>query len=216
MVQEPIFKKYKLGDNLSMFGLQLISRIELQKVAKPYLYELTQQTGENSALSIRFGLERVFVQEIPGRHEARLTVPVGEHIPLWFGAAGKSILASMSENDIEKVIKQLDDPQPAMTFLGHEVDVRKLRRELIIIKRQGFAISVGERHPDVCAVASPIFDRNQMVVGSISLRGLLPRFNFELAQKNSSVIKKTANKISQDLGGTTAFSNPATKYIGPG
>jgi DNA-binding IclR family transcriptional regulator len=198
-----------------MFGLQLISRIELQKVALPYLYELTQITGENSALSIRFGLERVFIQEIPGRHEARQTSPVGEHMPLWFGAAGKSILASMSENDIEKVIKQLDDPQTAMTILGHEVDVRKLRQELIVIKRQGYAISVGERHPDVCAVASPIFNRNQMVVGSISLRGLLPRFNFKLAKKNASVVNKTTNMINQDLRGTSVFSNVATRYIKP-
>ncbi|HSW57779.1 MAG TPA: hypothetical protein VLH15_05220 [Dehalococcoidales bacterium] len=49
-------------------------------------------------------------------------------------------------------------------------------------------------------MASPIFGHDSKVIGSVRLRGLLPRFNRELAQKNAPYVAKTANKRSHELG----------------
>lgn len=100
-------------------------------------------------------------------------------MPLWMGADGKFMLAFLPADDIEKVIKQLEDPQTALTLLGRKVDVQTLKEELIKVKERGYAISAGEYHPDGCAVASPIFGHNHDVIGSLRLRGLIPRFNLE-------------------------------------
>jgi IclR family transcriptional regulator, KDG regulon repressor len=200
VIHEPFSQKYKLSENLLMFGLRLLSRIELQKIAGPHLYELAHLTGETTALSIRLGLERIFLQEIPGRYENVVIIPIGSSMPLWIGADGKSMLAFLPEDDIEKVIKHLDDPIPALTLLGCKVDVLTLKEKLAKIKEQGYDISAGEIHPDGCAVAAPIFGHNHTVIGSLRLRGLLPRFNPELATKYAPFVIKTANRISQELG----------------
>lgn len=206
VVQEPVSQKYKLSENMLMFGLQLISQLELQKVAGLYLYELAQITGETTSLSIRVGLERIFILGIPGQYAFRLPIRIGERMPLWIGADGKAMLAFLPKADVEKVMKQLEDPQPALTLVGHEVDIQTLKEELIKIKVQGYAISAGEIHPERCAVASPIFGHNQRVIGSLSIRGSLPRFSRQFAQKNASLVVKTANRISQGLGASFEIS----------
>ena len=200
VIKEPSSQKYKLSANLLMFGLRLISRIELEKVAIRHLYELAHLTGETAALSIRLDLQRIFLQEVPGRYATGATIHVGSSTPLWIGADGRSMLAFLSADDIEKVIEQLNDPRLALTFLGHKVDVQSLKEEFVKIKEQGYAISAGEFHPDGCAVASPIFGHDHEVIGSLRIRGLLPRFNRELAQKNAPFVIKAANMISQELG----------------
>lgn len=200
VVQEPSSKKYKLSEKMLMFGLRLASRINLQEKAGPHLYELVHLTGETAALSIRLGLECMFLQEIHGRYATGATIYVGSNMPLWIGADGKSILAFLPEGDIEKVIKKMEGSLQAKTFLGHKVDTQVLKEELVKIKYQGYAISIGEYHPKGCAVASPIFGHNREVIGSLRLRGLLPRFNRELAQKYAHFVINTANKISRELG----------------
>jgi DNA-binding IclR family transcriptional regulator len=206
VIKEHVSPKYRLSENLLMFGLRLISRIELQKVAVRHLYELAQMTGETTALSIRLGLERIFLQEVPGRYAIGTTIHIGANMPLWMGADGKSMLAFLPADDIEKVFKQLENPQLALTFLGRKVDVQKLKEELVKIKEQGYAISAGEYHPNGCAVASPIFGHNHDVIGSLRLRGLLPHFNHELAEKYAPFVTKIANNISRELGVTIATS----------
>jgi len=36
----------------------------------------------------------------------------------------------LPEDEIEKVMKQLEDPRQALKYLGHKVDIQKIKREL--------------------------------------------------------------------------------------
>ena len=48
--------------------------------------------------------------------------------------------------------------------------------ETVTIRNNGFALSLGERDPDVAAVSVPVFAKSGRLVGALSISGLITRF----------------------------------------
>ena len=193
-------KKYSLTGAMAEVAFRALSQLDIQKISLPYLHELQHTTGETSALSIKVELERMFISCIPSSYELHHSVPVGKRFKLWFGSGGKSILAFMTEDEIEAVLSRFSASGDSALPSGHVVTVESLRKELARIRKQGFAVGSGERTSGVVGVSAPIFNYNRQVVGSIGVSGPMPRFNMEKALQCSTLIMEKAKKISSILG----------------
>jgi DNA-binding IclR family transcriptional regulator len=193
-------KKYGLTGAIAGVAFRALSHLDIQKISLPYLEELQSVTGETSALSIRLELERMFINCIPSRHSLRHHLPVGTRSKLWYGSGGKSILAFMTNDEIEAILGELSNSSESVSPSGQTVNVESLREELIRIRRQGFAVGSGERTSGVLGVSAPIFDYKQQVVGCISVSGPMPRFDIDKALHFSTIIMDKAAKISSILG----------------
>jgi IclR family KDG regulon transcriptional repressor len=190
--QDTETKKYRLTGALS--------QLDIQEISTPYLHELQQMTGETSALVMRVELQRTFISSVPSNQSVRHVVPVGERSELWRGSGGKAILAFMTEDEIEAVLRQFIDSGVSVLAAGQAVTVESLRAELAQIRDQGFAAVAGERTSGVCGVSAPIFNHQQKVVGAISVSGPMNRFDMEKALQYSTLIMEKAKKISSILG----------------
>jgi len=192
-------QRYKVGDKLFSLALLLASRYHLSKIASLYLYELADITDETTALSVRIGYERLFVQQVPAKHDNQQMVILGQRYPLWLGATGKVMAAYLSDPEIDELLDIMKREWPTFNAPPSTFDTIQYRHTLNDIKKHGYAISVGEYIPDICVLSAPIFDRNQTVIGSLIVRGKSPRFNQERAIKYSPVITKMANNITREL-----------------
>ena len=197
-------KKYSLTGAMAGVALKALSQLDIQKVSLPYLHELQAITGETSALSIRFELERMFINCIPSNHNVRHVVTVGERRSLWYGSGGKAILAFMTEEEIEAVLNEFSSSGVSVLAGGQAVTVESLHEELVQIRKQGYAVASGERYSEVCGVSAPIFNHNQKVVGCISVSGPTSRFDREKALHYSTLIMEKARKIGSILGAKVA------------
>jgi DNA-binding IclR family transcriptional regulator len=193
-------KRYSLTGAMAEVAFRALSQLDIQKVSLPYLQELQAITGEGSALSIRVELERIFINCIPSSHNVRHIVTVGERSPLWYGSGGKSILAFMTGEEINAALNQFSKSGVSVLAEGQAVTVESLREELAQIRKQGYAVAVGERHSEVCGVSAPIFNHNQKVMGCISVSGPMSRFNREKAIQYSALVMEKAAKISSIMG----------------
>ena len=191
-------QKYKLGNELVTFGLLLTSRFYLTKITLPYLYELSDISNETTAVCIRIGYERMWVQEIPAKHENRQTVILGQRYPLWMGASGQSMAAYLNDAEIDELFGIMRKELPTFQA-GQPKDIKRYRNDLKEIKKQGYAISAGDYRPDICVLAAPIFDQSQVVTATIVIRGRLPEFNPNRAKKYIPVILEMANKINLEI-----------------
>jgi len=200
VVQDPTTKKYNLGRGALELGLSMVSQLDIRNISLPYLNELSKITHEASMLSARVGLERIYIEQIQSSHEVRQIVEMGRRFPLWSGAPGKAMLAYMEENEIEQVINNLRQSGVSVLASGQVIDTDKLREELAEIRKQGFAVSVGERLAGVAAVAAPVFGRDRRFIGAISAGGPLSRFNVDLASSYGPLVSQVARKISLQLG----------------
>ena len=200
VTQDPDTKKFTLGPRVLELGLSMLSQLDLRTAGLPWLRQLRNTTHEASMLSARVGFERMYIEQIQSDHEVGWRVELGKRFPLWLGAPGKAILAYLEESEIEAIIDNFRKSGVQVYASGQLVDIERLRKELAEIRRQGFAVSVGERLLAVPALAAPIFDYNGKPIGAISLGGPLPRFTMEMALGYGGLVSKAAKEISSKLG----------------
>ncbi|MBL4666969.1 MAG: helix-turn-helix domain-containing protein, partial [Sneathiella sp.] len=119
-------KTYKLGSSIGRLGAVYQSTHSVENDILPYLQELSDKTEESSSYIILRGDMRVCQLQVNSKHRIRLHLEQGEELALNRGASARLLRA----------------------FRG---DIWDGCEE---IKACGWAISVGERDPDVASVAN--------------------------------------------------------------
>jgi DNA-binding IclR family transcriptional regulator len=205
--QNPETQRYSLSSGIMELGLTMLSRLSLQSVSLPHLEQVRDIIGETTHLSIRVDLERIYLYQVPGKHDVNLVVSLGRRLPLWVGAVGKSMLAHMRESEIETVIAELRRSGISTLPSGRVLNIEQLLQELDEIRKQGFAVTLGERTLGACAMGTPIFDHEHKVLGALGVVGPSPRFNLDLAKSYGALIKNTGEKISLQMGAGNSVSS---------
>lgn len=199
---DPDTDTYRVGYKILELGLALLSNTTIATIGERFLPELRNITGETVALSIRVGNERMFIREMQSNSELRFISPLGKRLPLWKGAVGKAILANMKESEIDSILNNFLHTDLPYLATGELLDIKKLRQELFSIRKQGCAVSTEERDPGVTAVAAPLFNHYNEVIGAISIAGPCDRFNKEKVDHYCTLIKEFAENMTRQMGST--------------
>ncbi|MDX1739369.1 MAG: IclR family transcriptional regulator C-terminal domain-containing protein, partial [Alphaproteobacteria bacterium] len=69
----------------------------------------------------------------------------------------------------------------------------------IDIRQKGYAVSRGERDPDVAAIAVGIFDGSGQIKGALTLSGPISRFDSEFEPKLAHLLSQEAAKLNAKL-----------------
>ncbi|MEW6670913.1 MAG: IclR family transcriptional regulator [Thermodesulfobacteriota bacterium] len=190
-------KQFQLGSRLLGLGKVFELNNTLTSLARPFLKELVQETGELASLYVIDGMERVALVREKGIHEISYSVGEGQRMELYAGAAGKALLA-FAPPDVQtailsrKILKRLT----SRTI----TDPDRLAEELEEIRRKGYACSGGERVSDVWSVAAPVFDHTKQVCCSIGVTGPLFRIPKRLQLRYTKILTDKAGKLSDRLG----------------
>jgi len=189
--------EFRLGHKCFLLGKIYERNNTLRSLALPILQKLGQQAGETASLFVREGAERICLAREEGTYSVRFNIYEGARTALHLGAGGKVLLAYAPPELIQRV---LHDNQTETLDLKRLARHRKMEKELAEIRRQGFAISHGERDPDVGAVAAPIYDHTGQVCGTISLAGPMNRFSDERIKEYLPMLLQAAQHLSEMLG----------------
>ncbi len=192
-------EEYTIGDNMVEISLAILSDMDIITASRAYLDELNDITLETIGLYLRLDNYDICVDQRVSMSPVRHVLRAGNRQPLWTGASGKVILANMDEQKIEEILSEVSKSEVPITASGQEINIDSLKNELDEIKRNGYAISLGERTAITAAIGAPIFEHNK-VIGSIIVTGPLPRFDKDLAIKYSVPLVEAAKKISMRLG----------------
>src|SRR5215210_1757084 len=169
---------YGLGPRLLRFADGALQQAPLRDVAHPFLERLAAATGESAQLYVRSGTERVCIDAVESDRELRTIVSVGATLPLTAGSAGKVFLAF---DDLGPAADRLIDEASASTPatpLGAD-----LRRQLVLIRRRGWASSAGERQAGVGSVSAPVFGPAGELLAAISVSGPQARLGRTTARR---------------------------------
>lgn len=193
-------RKFKIGPALTEIGLGVLYNLDVRRISLPYLTSLNQATNETALLTLRVGFERVYAEQVEGSHEVRMITGLGKRYPLWLGAHGKCTLAFMESGEIEEVLDNLKESSSKILASGQMLEIEHLRKELVKIREQGFAVSFGERVMGAAAVAAPIFNKDNQVLGAISVAGPQHRFTDDIVKRYGSLVSQAAKNTSIELG----------------
>ena len=187
--------RYALGLKLVELGNVVLEGMDLQKVARPVMTRLVEETGESAFLTVLSGDEGVCVEKVDSRKAIRAMTSVGTHSPLHAGASGKVLLAHLSPDRVHEVIaKGLQAVTPRTV-----TDPDQLRRDLEKIRQQGWAYSVGELTPEVAAISVPLWDSGGAMLGVLSTAGPASRFHQDRVPDLISLTCQAGEDISAQL-----------------
>ncbi|MET4562028.1 DNA-binding IclR family transcriptional regulator [Lysinibacillus parviboronicapiens] len=172
ITKDPITKKYSLGIALWEIGMNMYDSLNIDQLCLPTLEKLKDTTGETAIFTVLHGLEALTLLKAEPLNKVKFSVSKGSRTPLYVGASYRSMLAYLSEEQISQVI---DVPLVAYTT-NTLTDATKIRAELAAIRECGYATSNSEYTVDVLALAMPVFNSEEQVVGSITVSGPTYRF----------------------------------------
>jgi DNA-binding IclR family transcriptional regulator len=196
VVLDPESRQYRLGPAATALGARAFRDSDLRSSALDLLRALRDECGETATLTALVPDGRIYLDQIEGTHEIKMTVELGRRFPLHAGSSGKCMLAFLPEEARQRA---LDRPLAALTA-NTVTDPEALGAELTEIRVQGFARSGGERQPDAGSVAAPVFGMTGEVIGSISVCGPRYRVTEEFVEKIAPRVVDTAERISRRMG----------------
>ncbi|MHB8771873.1 MAG: IclR family transcriptional regulator [Syntrophales bacterium] len=192
--------RYLIGAAVLPLAHAYVFGNDLIRVALPVLQELVQTSEETASLFVRMGFERVLVQRIEGLRPLRFSLPIGERLPLHVGA-GKVLAAAMPEKELRQMLDELGEMR---LVSGKPLARKELLAELEAIRRQGYAVSQGERMLGIVAVAAPVIDADGRTVAAVSLAGATERMTGGKIERLSIAVRDAARMISERYNGGSA------------
>ncbi len=136
----------------------------LDRIRLP-LSALRDKLKETIIIGIREQERVMYIDVIEGTHTVRYTAYPGEFKPLHSSAVGKAILASMTENELEKLLRRL--PLEKITPMSI-TDKKQLLQDLDQGRKRGYYETHGENVVDVDAVAVPVVSNKDIIGISVA------------------------------------------------
>lgn len=163
--------RFHLGPSLWRLGSLYRKNFDFGDQIRPELRRLVSVTGETASFYVREGKERLCLYRENSRKSARHHLDEGVRLPISNGAAGRVLMAY--------------DGAAGAPFDAIRVD--------------GFYVSRGERDPDICAVAVPVFGASGSMRGALSVSGLITRFDDAVRDTAIRELKTSAKLLAASL-----------------
>ncbi|WP_327834851.1 IclR family transcriptional regulator [Bacillus salipaludis] len=189
--QDPDSKLYTLGNKWLEYGLQLYDSFDFVGQIRPEMERLMNEVGESVYYNKPFGLESLVVERIDcPTNPIRIYDQLGNRIPMHIGAANKAMLAFLPQAESQKIVGTLVAAGEQDAFF----------EKLQAVKLQGYGISHGEKTKGTSAVAAPIFNQMNELIGAISIGYV----NFQVSEEREKLlidrVVEYARRISVKLG----------------
>lgn len=190
----PGSRVFRLGPAIGRLGLLAWEGRDLVELSREVMERLARETGETVNLAFLDGAEAVNVAQVDGPHIIGIGYWAGRRNQLHGAANGKVLLAFVGAPLGEG---------PYEAFTERTItSAEGLRAELEQVKRQGWAMAMGELERELHAVAAPVHDALGRCRAALSVAGpayrMPPGRMPELAERCA----KAAREIGTRLGAT--------------
>jgi len=196
LIRDSVTNRYHLGPALLAATYLSEGYAELVDIAKPYLRELTEKTGESATLAVEVDGVAVSVDLVDTPRPFRREVAVGRIIGDTANANGKVFAAFKTGSERAAILAQ---PHPQITP-NTITDPEALALELDGVAREGVAFDIEERNVGTCAVAAPVRDQLGKVIAGLSLVVPTGRFGPAERPRYAEAVKAAADSLSAFLG----------------
>lgn len=189
-------QSYALGFRLLALARKSWEQMDIRRLAKDQLQHLASASNESVQLAIQAEMEMVYVDCIECTQSVRLSVRVGEKIPLYCSGTGKAWLAFRPLPEQRTLIKKMRFAAITPNTL---TTPKALEKDLINIQQQGYAIDREEHFVGVCCVASPIVDAQGHAIAALSVAAPSFRVDESVLQQWALLLNEAAQNISARL-----------------
>lgn len=186
---------YVTGSRMRKLAYMSADTEWIEAVVRPYLHDLTADTGETSYIAKMEGITvRSIAMEAPDTPWRGFVVPGREMHP-HAAASAKAILAFQDAATIERVLSQPLEQLTSRTNTSEAL----VKKEYEKIRKTGFATCIGEIDEGLAAIAVPIFVRGPETIFSLGITGPINRIAAHEMENLAATMKGYAKRIAAGL-----------------
>lgn len=199
MVSKTSDDKYTLGFKLYSLGMSYMARMDLQKIAHPYMNLLSEETGFVVHLGRIVENQVIYIGKVEPTSFIRFNTYIGLRSDIHNCSLGKVIAAFMDEKQVDSIFESTGLSRYTTNTI---TDPDKLKKALKRIRETGYAIEDEEGEMGVRCIGAAIFDKDGNVVGAISITALKSDLTTDMFPYVGNQVKNAAKAISNALGHT--------------
>jgi DNA-binding IclR family transcriptional regulator len=162
-------------------------------VGKPFMQELTEQTGFDCVMSGLYGEQMIDTHREYGKALLSLSYGRGRLRPLYLGGAPKAILSCYSSVQLRKLfdanLSQIAEAKLPTEWTAH-------RQYFRAIRKAGYYFSNGELESDLAALAAPLQTSDGTIWGAVSVVTSVQRMAVVDVKKLAHLVMRTAQDIT--------------------
>ncbi len=195
VARNPQTGRYRLGLKLLEYSNTISSSSNLLSIAKPYMNQITLDTGERCMLAQLYDDQVIYLGSSEPHSTMRNASVIGICAPLYCTGVGKAILACLPAAQQDRIIKSGFQRFTAATIC----DETQLRQELSVTLQRGYAIDNMEHEYGIKCVAVPLFNAQRECFAAFSVTGPSLRFSNERIPELAATLLEAARKINKLL-----------------
>ena len=188
--------KYMLAAKFFELGRAMLPYQRVAALARPLLENLRIRCGESVHVGVLDKGLVTYIAVLESQNPYRCAAVIGEVNYAHSTAIGKCLLAELSEQQVEEVIREHGLPKLARNTITTGT---QLLEEVRRVREDGVATNVEENIDGVICVASPIRDQTGETVAALSVSGPAIRMEIILDGAKQEV-KRVGARISAMLG----------------
>ncbi|MEG1846953.1 MAG: IclR family transcriptional regulator [Lachnospiraceae bacterium] len=154
--QDPVSLHYSLTFKVWDIANQMLTKIDILEIARPYLKHLVEITGETVHLVQRDGIHAVYIDKVESyTNSVRMVSTIGKSVPLYCSGVGKALLAEMEP----AAVKTIWNNSKIEKLTAHTItDYQTLTKRLVQVRERGYALDEEENELGVRCIAVSIRD----------------------------------------------------------
>ena len=189
--------QYSLGARVIWLGYKFLENIDIRRIARPILEQLSSKTGETVHMGLLDGYEVFYIDKIDGRGAVRMASRIGSRLPVHSTALGKVLYSALSEAEWEAyAISDRLTTRTSETITEPEAFYAELRK----VRQQGFATDNCENEDGIRCIAAPIHDHSGQSIVALSISGWTQTMTPKKVQSLIPLVKQAALEISHRAG----------------
>lgn len=192
--------RYRLGLSVLELSAPLLADLDIRAAGLEHLENLTEITGETTALGVWGDGGTIVVEQVASPHQVRHTQPIGNRYNQWQSSSVRVMLAHQPL----KIVHQLIETGGILVPDGG-ISREDVETELAEIRESGFATNRGGTTPEEFGVSAVVFDLRGTATGCVILSAPTSRVEFQdSAGELKRAVVQTAHDISARLGASVA------------
>jgi DNA-binding IclR family transcriptional regulator len=192
--KDTLGKTYSLGFGLISLSRKVLDNLNYEAIAGLYLEKLAKQTHSTALLGIIDNTNVFVVAKQEADQAVGVTTRIGHRFSITHGAHGKAIVSFLPESDRDRILRH-----DKLFFHGGASRLNRIRlsEEIEQCRQDGFAVDMGELNPGINVIASPLFDSQGRLIGSMFIMGT---FSESHIREHGSTVAAVAKQFSAMLG----------------
>lgn len=195
--QDSRTKAYGPGPALTGVAFSILGRMDIPRLARPILQDLSENLGETIHLGVLEGATVRFLDAIESSKAVRVASRLGKALPAHATSTGKALLAELTLDELHRLYPEEELSQVTNKSISRRSE---LERQLQRVRRQGYAINREESEEGVASVAVSVPSRAPGLRLALNASAPVGRLPAGKVKNVGAALTEAACRLGDQLG----------------